>query len=74
MSDFHEMVNNLYAKDERSMHPRNPADLIDMGGRRLGIERRQFTYSLCVPERRLGAERRIIPERRVDARAESSHL
>jgi hypothetical protein len=30
----------------------------DKGGQRTGIERRQFSYSLYIPERRSGQERR----------------
>ena len=32
--------------------------LTDNGGRRLGIERRQFSYDFHIPERRSGKERR----------------
>lgn len=66
MSDFHEMTNNLKMKEDRSLHMGNPAYIIDKGGRRLGIERRQFAYSYCYPERRAGIDRRVVPERRVD--------
>lgn len=71
MSDFHEMANNLRMRKERALHNNNPAYNIDNGGRRLGIERRQFTYSHYYPERRVGNERRNIPERRseIDAGA-----
>ena len=68
MSDFHEMAINLKSKEARSLHMESPAFIIDNGGRRLGIERRQFEYSLYVPERRLGIDRRISPERRDDPR------
>ncbi len=68
MSDFHEMANNLKIKEARFLRTENPAYVIDNGGRRLGIERRQFEYSHYIPERRLGLERRCIPERRDDAR------
>ena len=70
MSDFHEMANNLKIKEARSLDIENPAINIDNGGRRLGIKRRQFEYSLYVPERRIGLDRRISPERRYDPRAE----
>jgi hypothetical protein len=30
----------------------------DQGGQRTGIERRQFSYTLYIPERRRGQERR----------------
>ena len=68
MSDFHEMATNLKMKDARNLDIENPAYLIDHGGRRLGIERRQFDYSHCFPERRLGQDRRNVPERRIDSR------
>lgn len=68
MSDFHEMATNLKMKDARNLDIENPAYLIDQGGRRLGIERRQFDYSHYFPERRLDQDRRIVPERRNDSR------
>jgi hypothetical protein len=34
------------------------------GGRRTGIERRQFSYSVFIPERRSGNERRQVQDRR----------
>jgi hypothetical protein len=64
------MANNLKLKEARSPHIKEHAYNIDNGGRRLGIERRQFKYSHYIPERRLGLERRSIPERREDARSE----
>ena len=68
MSDYHEMTINLKSKDARNLHIENPAYMIDHGGRRLGIERRQFDYSHYFPERRLGQDRRIVPERRIKSR------
>ena len=65
LSDFHEMAANLKMKEARSLPIENPAYLIDKGGRRLGIERRQFDYSHHIPERRAGLDRRVLPERRV---------
>ncbi len=69
MSDFHEMASNLRMREERALHSKSPVYNIDNGGRRLGIERRQFSYSLYYPERRVGIERRCLPERRVDMKA-----
>ena len=48
------------------MHVRssNPLLLRDKGGRRLGVERRQFSYDQCIPERRSGQERRSGKDRR----------
>jgi hypothetical protein len=42
----------------------SPSFLSDQGGRRLGIDRRRFTYTLHIPERRIGGERRRIKDRR----------
>lgn len=66
MSDFHEMATNLGMKEDRSLPIENPAFIFDNGGRRLGIERRQFDYSHYYPERRVGSDRRTLPERRVE--------
>ena len=66
MSDFHEMVSSLQRRRERALHIKNLVGHIDKGGRRLGIERRQFSYSYHYPERRFGVERRSISERRID--------
>ena len=38
--------------------------LIDNGGRRLGIDRRQFLYTDHIPDRRLGEDRRTGRDRR----------
>ena len=38
--------------------------LTDKGGRRSGYERRQFSYSVHVPERRINRERRMPSDRR----------
>ncbi len=70
MSDFHEMASNLRSRKERALQTKSPAYDIDNGGRRLGIERRQFNYSHYYPERRIGEERRSIPERRAEEKAE----
>ena len=72
MSDFHEMASNLRTRKERALQTKNPAYPIDNGGRRLGIERRQFNYSYYYPERRIGDERRSTPERRTDVNAEAT--
>ena len=69
MSDFHEMACNLGMRKERALHINSPAFQIDNGGRRLGIDRRQFTYSHFYPERRFGIERRCLPERRVEIKS-----
>ena len=38
--------------------------LVDDGGRRLGSDRRQFSYTLHIPERRTLPDRRFVPVRR----------
>lgn len=40
--------------------------LDDKGGRRLGFDRRQFSYGLHIPERRSGRDRRSGKDRRRD--------
>ena len=40
----------------------------DNGGRRTGIDRRQFSYTAHIPERRSGKERRSGLDRRVKQR------
>jgi hypothetical protein len=42
-------------------------NLRDNGGRRLGVDRRRFSYADHVPERRLGEERRSGQDRRGEA-------
>lgn len=68
MTDFHEMATNLKGKEVRTFHAKNAADNIDHGDRRLGLERRQFDYSHYYPERRVGRERRRLPQRRIDSK------
>jgi len=43
--------------------------LSDNGGRRLEIDRRQFSYDYHVPERRSGKDRRSGFDRRLEARS-----
>jgi hypothetical protein len=42
--------------------------LPDNGGRRSGIDRRQFSYTAHIPERRSGKERRSGLDRRLEQR------
>jgi len=42
--------------------------LPDNGGRRLGIERREFIYDAYIPERRSGKDRRSGLDRRLQPR------
>ena len=37
----------------------------DYGGRRSGVDRRQFTYAVHIPERRSGKDRRVSWDRRL---------
>ena len=72
LSDFHEMASNLRMRKERALHINNPAYNIGNGDRRLGIDRRQFSYSHYYPERRFGDERRCVPERRIEINADAN--
>jgi hypothetical protein len=49
------------------------AEQWDNGGRRSGIDRRQFSYSDHVPERRSGKERRSGRDRRQGPRIGPEH-
>jgi hypothetical protein len=60
------MATSLNRKKARFLN-KNRVYMIDSGGRRLGIERREFAYSHYYPERRDGTDRRIHPERRAYA-------
>jgi hypothetical protein len=42
--------------------------LIDKGGRRVGAERRSFSYTYYIPERRSGMDRRSVADRRKNQR------
>ena len=59
---------NMGSKEKRGFKKAkvevSPFFLSDRGGRRLGIDRRRFSYTLHIPERRSGRERRIIKDRR----------
>ena len=46
----------------------NAHQLSDNGGRRLGIDRRQFLYNGHLPERRSGKDRRSGLDRRLETR------
>jgi hypothetical protein len=51
------------------MAPKNPdKSLIDNGGRRKETDRRNFSYSAHIPERRSGDDRREGQERRTKKR------
>ena len=45
-----------------------PTMLPDNGGRRLGADRRQFSYNHHIPERRSGKDRRSGFDRRITLR------
>jgi hypothetical protein len=51
-------------KKEKGKVEVSPSFQSDRGGRRLGIDRRRFTYTLHIPERRISGERRRIKDRR----------
>lgn len=40
------------------------AGIMDNGGRRTGVDRRRYSYSGHIPERRIGADRRTQQDRR----------
>jgi hypothetical protein len=42
----------------------NPRSNLLSGGRRMGRDRREYAYALCIPERRSGIERRSGKDRR----------
>ena len=65
------MATGLTGKEARCLPAADTADKIDHGGRRLGLDRRQFDYSHHFPERRAGRERRTLPERRIDSKLNS---
>lgn len=44
----------------------------DNGGRRSGAERRNFSYTYCIPERRNGQDRRNGKDRRMSLRPKIS--
>ena len=44
--------------------------LPDYGGRRLGLDRRQFDYAIYIPERRKSGERRSGKDRRLPEQEE----
>jgi hypothetical protein len=56
-----------FGTDERAIVVRDvylAFNLTDNGGRRSGIERRRFSYSGHIPERRSGVDRRCLRDRR----------
>jgi hypothetical protein len=53
-------------KDEARNRSRIVFTLDDIGGRRSGFDRRQFSYGLHIPERRSGRDRRCGKDRRKD--------
>jgi hypothetical protein len=53
--------------DER-IDPVNEINIADNGGRRKNNDRRQFSYTCHIPERRSGSDRRAGDDRRTDSR------
>jgi hypothetical protein len=47
---------------------------VDNGGRRFGLDRRNYFYTLHVPERRSGRDRRAIADRRKTDRIKIEQL
>ncbi len=47
-------------------------EIMDNGGRRTGVDRRRYSYSGHIPERRIGSDRRTQQDRRVIANASMS--
>ncbi len=45
----------------------NTSEILDNGGRRTGIDRRYYSYSGHIPERRCGFDRRKLDDRRQSA-------
>jgi hypothetical protein len=50
------------------------AEIMDNGGRRTGVDRRRYSYSGHIPERRIGADRRTRQDRRQDDNAVVSSI
>ena len=71
MSDFREVATVLAGEKTHTLSAADAANKIDHGGRRLGLDRRQFDYSHHFPERRAGHERRTLPERRIESKINS---
>lgn len=57
----------LFETDERN-DPVNGINVADNGGRRKNNDRRQFSYTCHIPERRSGIDRRGGEDRRKDSR------
>ena len=56
------------------MKDKNTTDSMELNDRRIGFDRRQFAYSLHIPERRNSGERRSGQDRReTDRRPEYLH-
>jgi len=54
----------LEEKEENMIPSSTPLVFPDNGGERSGIERRQFSYTSHIPERRTGKDRRNCDDRR----------
>jgi len=71
LSEIREITANSEKKAGRTLAVDTGASPVDNGGRRLGYERRQFDYSHYYPDRRIGRDRRSLPERRIDSKPSS---
>ena len=58
------MTFGLDIEDSRMSIPQNTLGLQDNGGRRLNIDRRQFSYTNHIPDRRSSKDRRSSMDRR----------
>ena len=56
------MADTPYKVDVENSEDQTPYK--DKGGRRIGVDRRNFTYSLHIPERRSRNDRRVNDKRR----------
>jgi hypothetical protein len=60
--------NTEYGKDFiKVSYNGDMVEIMDNGGRRAGIDRRSYSYTSHIPERRNGVDRRIKEDRRIDA-------
>jgi hypothetical protein len=58
------MIENQRGKDSKV----DELSVLDNGGRRKKLDRRQFAYTVHIPERRCGIDRRDGEDRRITSR------
>jgi hypothetical protein len=71
LSDFYEMATHLRMQEERSLLMENHAYMVDTDGRRSGIEKRQFSYSDHLTEKRVGIDLSIFPEKKTGKKSDA---